>query len=178
MRFASVLPRHAGRALLIGLGVVFQACPISAQGIVFGGMNWGTPVDSVRRVLASKGFVLAKKDDEDLRYTGTSLGHQAILWAYIDRGHLVKVTVALLTPDRSAREVYQEMKSSLSEKYGVPVAVLDEFKSPYFDGDGYEDQAIRLGKAQFETIWSKPMLGGDSLLAIEITPALSVRISY
>ena len=155
------------------------AAPVAAQGFTYAGLRWGLPSDSIRKSLIAKDFVFVKEDqDGDLLFRGKALDEIASVWAFVDAGRLVKVNVILVTPDQRARKVYAELKASLTEKYGEPESSFENFESPYYAGDGYEDQAIKLEKATFFTMWKKEALGGDSLMGLSITPQLAVSVEY
>ena len=51
---------------------------------------------------------------------------------------------------------YRELKNSLSTKYGTPVNSNEYFNSPYYEGDGYEMSAVRLGKVHYTSRFSTP----------------------
>ena len=48
---------------------------------------------------------------------------------------------------------YKIIKKDVSYVYGSPTKESELFMYPYYDGDGYEDQAIRLGKAAVFCEW-------------------------
>lgn len=53
----------------------------------------------------------------------------------------------------SLKNQYQEYKSMLSTKYGEPSKHLERFYSPYYEGDGYELQGLKLGKCTYTSIF-------------------------
>jgi hypothetical protein len=72
------------------------------------------------------------------------------------------------------------MKAVLVKKYGEPTQDFAFFQRPYFEGDGYEEQAIRLGKGHFSCYWTPPKdskVRGDTL-ALNLTERLTVKITY
>ena len=71
------------------------------------------------------------------------------------------------------------MKDVLTTKYGAPINCFEYFKSPYEEGDGYEEQAIKLSKAVFTCYWGDPShAAGNASISLEITTKLNLRIEY
>lgn len=64
------------------------------------------------------------------------------------------------------------MKEILIKKYGELTKDYAFFQSPYREGDGYEEQAIRVGKGHFAAFWSSQGLG------VMISDRLTVRVLY
>lgn len=89
--------------------------------------------------------------------------------------------VIVVTPDHKAISTYDELSKTLEEKYGKPSDRYRHFTTPYFEGDGYEQQAIRLGKGLLASYW----IGGEGsqkekvgALGLSVTEKLTVLISY
>lgn len=53
----------------------------------------------------------------------------------------------------SARSRYNELKESLAAKYGEGKS-FEYFRSPYYEGDGYELSAIEQGKGTYQTFFN------------------------
>jgi hypothetical protein len=159
-------------ALLLASSVAF------GQSYTFSEMQWGMTRAEVTAALGRAGFPNVRPDkDNDLRFEGgTLLGHKAGGFAMFSSDRLVKVQVFLLTPDNKARETFTRLREALQEKYGAPTRAFQLFTKPYFEGDGYEEQALRLGKARFSAFW----LGEASKQALwlQITEKLAVVVNY
>ncbi len=147
--------------------------PLSrAESPTFADIRWGANADEVRKQLTSKGFIPGATDkDGDFKFEGSLVGYKAQGLAFFAGTKIVKVTVRLITPDNKAISAYQSMKDILSKKYGAPSNDFSIFKRPYYDGDGYEEQAIRLGKATISSYWA-------SALGLEIHESLTVQMNY
>lgn len=144
----------------------------------FADMKWGIPPDEVRRVLTSQSFKVSVDNDGDFRFEGTLAGVQSVGFAIFVNNSLAKVTVSLLTRERDARTRYTDMKEILSRKYGSPTDDFAFFNRPYYDGDGYEEQAIRLGKGTFACYWMGAKTGRRGNLGLAITERLTIQVSY
>jgi hypothetical protein len=67
---------------------------------------------------------------------------------------------------------YFYFKKVLTEKYGEPSNVYENFSSPYFEGDGYEMSAIVLEKCDYVSIWL------DISILLEISKYKQIMLSY
>jgi len=71
---------------------------------------------------------------------------------------------------------YSRLKKILSEKYGQPADNNHYFSSPYYLGDGYEEQAVRNNKGSLSTKWPDAVDG--SSLGMLVVKTVSVRVFY
>ena len=67
------------------------------------------------------------------------------------------------------------MTALLPQRYGPPHRRFYTFDPPYRDGDGYEDEAIRLGKGRVMAVW---MDADKNTVLCELTPALLIKVVY
>lgn len=143
----------------------------------FAGLPWGSSRAECRALLAKQGFAYSNTDtDGDMFFTGTALSYTAtIIVMFNPDAKAVKVISVIATPDSKARSVYDDMKQTLSAKYGRPAQSLEHFDPPYEADDGYADQAIRMGKGHFLTLW--PTQAGTQL-GLEISDRLTVDVVY
>jgi hypothetical protein len=149
--------------------------PQSAGQFVFADIPWRSNVATVTRLLTARGFEPNAPDkDGDIMFRGQLMGHKIIGLALFTSNGLQKITVTLVTPDNRARPVYRDLRKTLIDKYGPSSKSYEFFQRPYYDGDGYEDQAIRLGKGHFASVWQKQ----GQVLGLSITERLTVRIAY
>lgn len=142
----------------------------AAERPTFADCAWGSNRQSVNAQLRASGFSSKQDEDGDVRFEGNLLGHKTVGIAFFSHEGLAKVIVRLATPDKDALGVYRRMQETLKRKYGQPQNTFRIFRSPYHDGDGYEEQAIRLGKGTLATFWDG--------LYMEVTDKLTVDISY
>ena len=160
-----------------GAQIEQQGAPVPQTGLTFAGLAWGAHANTVRTMLEGRGYTYERTDGEgDLVFRGTSVGYPTIVYAMMADGQLVKTDVILLPPSTRVRAVYGAMKETLVAKYGAGESI-EFFRSPYRDGDGDEDQALRLEKAQMLTHWSR---GSDELLMhiASVSDSLVVSIAY
>jgi hypothetical protein len=142
---------------------------------LFSDIPWSTPAQAVVKKLTDAGFHVARKPDHgDYGFRGMLLGRQATGMAFMADGKLARVVVVVTPPDESVRENYEQIRQVLVKKYGPPAKTVQRYLEPFHEGDGYEQEAIRAGKAVFATQW----IDGDEDLFINITPALQVSVTY
>ena len=73
----------------------------------------------------------------------------------------------------SLKSEYKSLKESYSKKYGIPES-FEFFSKPYYEGDGYELQALRLEKCHYASFYNTPA-GGISL---EINADKRILVTY
>lgn len=142
-----------------------------AEGAEFAELKWGTPLTEAMKHLESKGFTPSINKTGDISFRGNIWDHRMDGLALLAGKRVAKVIVNIQTPDNKARETYASLKETLTKKYGQPEISYEYFKKPYYEGDGYEDQAIKLGKGRFLTFWTNS-------LSLEISEKLTVMITY
>lgn len=53
----------------------------------------------------------------------------------------------------SIKSMFEDYKEMFNGKYGVPSNDFHFFSKPYYEGDGYEMQALRMDKCTYSTFW-------------------------
>jgi tetratricopeptide (TPR) repeat protein len=133
--------------------------------------------------LTAKGYTFTKVDDDgDLDYSGTLDGNAVTLYALMtpapNRG-LVKIFIGVLTSDEHALAEFASLRNTLIAQYGQPSISGRRFDSPYVDGDGNEQTAIKDGKGHIAAIWkntSNDITTGG--LTILVSDKLTVNSAY
>jgi hypothetical protein len=142
-----------------------------AEGATFAELTWGASREETIKQLERKGFSSSLDKGGDIKFNGQLLGYKTDGLALLAGKRLSKVVVNLQTPDKKAREVYKSLKDTLTKKYGEAENSFEYFNEPYYEGDGYEEQAIKLGKGKFATFWPNGIY-------LQISDALTVKITY
>jgi len=133
----------------------------------FAKIPWGSSPEKVKEVLGKK-YSLKTEMEGDLLFSGTILGTDATIYTFFNNDKkLVKVVVSLEPAEGKVIDTYDEIKEILISKYGPPDKVYEFFEDPYKEGDGYEEQAIKLNKGHFACFW--PSAKDSSLLALQIS---------
>lgn len=126
--------------------------------------------------LASKGFVKTNTTDYGILLKGTFAGVKDAELCVLQTPKTKQVwKVAVYLPKEntwsSIKHQYEKFKTSFSEKYGEPDSHYEFFKSPYYEGDGYEESAVKLGKCYYSSFW------GCGLM-VDISKFMQVRLAY
>ena len=103
----------------------------------------------------------------------------AVLIAANDKGIVYAISVMIDGGNSwsSLKAKYQKYKSALSEKYGKPSKVIEEFYSPYYEYDGYEISAFKNDKATYLTSFAQ-LDGNISVVIVAFNGAVGVTIVY
>jgi hypothetical protein len=176
-RRSTLLTLPALALALVPAQALAQPAGSREQEFLFASTPWGADERQVIRSIEAAGFRYRQKDaDGDLEFSGRVMDHSTKIFAFISRqtGVLTSVQVNIGTPDEKARDVFRRMRDSLIAKYGQPNDDYAFFQKPYFEGDGFEAQAIRQGKGHFASFWK----GRNSGLMVRITDQLAVRVLY
>ena len=144
---------------------------------IFADIPWNTPGETVVKQLKDAGFKVSKKPDKatgDYSFRGTLLGHLSNGTASMAGGKLARITITIIPEEEAVRATYKQVRDVLVKKYGTPEKTVERYLEPFHEGDGYEQEAIRAGKAQFATRW----LDSGETLVVNITPDLNVAVTY
>ena len=143
---------------------------------LFSDIPWNTPAKPLVKQLTDAGFKVAKKPDRagDYAFHGTLVGHQAVGIASLAQGKLARIIVTITPDDDSPRETYEQVRRALVRKYGEPEKTVMRYLEPFHEGDGYEQEAIRAGKAVFASRW----LDSGETLIVNVTPDLNIAVTY
>lgn len=75
----------------------------------------------------------------------------------------------------SLKSDYNDIRDSYIDKYGKPTKDYHFFSSPYYEGDGYEMQAVRLEKCNYLCFWNNMEEGN---IMISIMKSSRISVSY
>ncbi len=167
------------KKLLLLTVAILSICFAQAQEhMSFKGVSMGCNISTFVSKLKSLGYVekaregdlvvlsgdFAGKDDCEIYVMSTSASKQ--VWK-----------VGVFFPKQvswdSLKGEYKNFKESYTEKYGEPKS-YEFFKDPYYEGDGYELQALRLEKCRYVSFFDTPVGG----IILEIGSTESVLVQY
>jgi hypothetical protein len=118
-------------------------------------VKWGSSEETAKQVLEGKGMKLVHETKTALNFQGQFAGENTnIIILYFTNSQLYMASVAYTTEPNEALSKYEEYSTLLIKKYGEPDKTVEHFLSPYYKGDGYEEQAIRLNKALIGRQWN------------------------
>lgn len=141
------------------------------------GIPFGIDKASVISKMKSKGYTNKPTKEGYLTFENVKFGaFDAFSVNFYFTSDKLYQGLVLIIPELEAKtvEIYEEVVTELSKKYG-PGNSFKNFKSPYEEGDGFDIQAIKLGKADFNTFWTKHAQG---TINAYVSETLLVGIKY
>ncbi len=166
------------KLILIGMTLLMAAV---AHSQTFAGVPLSGNVDVFRQKLTTKGFAFQKVITGGYLYKGKIANEEVDLYVMHTNKNRYVTKVAVFFPERYTFDRlvsdYEEKLAVLISKYGPTNDCFDYFKSPYYEGDGYEMQAVRTDNYRRMCVWTE----GDNELfpkIIEISRSGSVLIMY
>lgn len=143
-----------------------------------------TPIDGTITEFASKmkakGFVQTDVDKDIITMEGEFMGQKCKIYIVgTEKTKTVwKVSVYFdrkYTSWYSLKSDYNDIRDSYIGKYGMPAKNYHFFDSPYYEGDGYEMQAVKLDKCAYASFWDD-MEDGNIMISIE--KYVQIKVSY
>jgi hypothetical protein len=151
--------------------------------IVFAGIPWRAPADSVVHALATRGYAETPgtRNQDRITASGRLFDHYAIVQARLDdQGRLSRWEISIPTQSEMEeyeiqRKVYDDAIQELQSKYSVRHEIVDHYRFPYEKGDGKEARGIRGGEITIRSRWDSRK--GDRL-TVEIDRSMAVAFTY
>lgn len=153
------------------------------QRYLFAGVPWLAHVDSALAQLAAKGYreLPASGQPSLILLRGRFFDRDAMVTGHLDeRRRLVRWDVRIDSQQEryrwpQMRALFDEIVQESQARYGSPRSVVEKYGFPYERGDGWEDEALRDGKATLQ--WSWQARSGDRL-TVEMTATVAVLLTY
>lgn len=105
--------------------------------------------------LKAKGFKLQGQNEKTSILSGRFAGESATIsvmsTAKTHTVYVVCVTMGECSSWKMLKNDYFKYKKMYTSKYGKPKMEDENFKEPYYDGDGYELQALEKGKCSYSS---------------------------
>lgn len=120
----------------------------------FWGINWKTSKDETKKQLLLKGCTIDFDEKEILGAKGVFAGKNTLILAKFYNDLLFSAVVFFEKESNKTFSNYDDIVALLTEKYGPPTDSTKYFESPYYWGDGYEEQALKLNKAIVFSDWN------------------------
>lgn len=127
----------------------------------------------------TKGYILQKSTENFAIMKGKVAGNNIEMYIFTTpKTHVVcKVKVYLPKRDSwsSIKAEYENFLELFAEKYGQPDNSYNTFKSPYYEGDGYEMLAVSTGNTLYGSFWFNR---GNLSMGLLISKFEQIEISY
>jgi hypothetical protein len=146
------------KKLVIVLLLIFLTI-ISFSQLTFNNIPLGTSYQDFKIKLQEKGFIFhpVEGDDNSYYYTGEFIGKDAEIMVLITPKTKIVWKVAVYLPELSnwnrVKSEFLYLCEKMEEKYGSPTDKFTFFSDPYYEGDGYELQAIYKEKCHYGSFW-------------------------
>lgn len=161
------------RKLLLIMCAMFALNLLAQDNLKFMNIPICGNIEKFAAELEQKGFSkLSKK-----LYEGEFAGENAIIYLSDDEHnniHTIMVTFNEKTSWAALKSSFFQFKELYTEKYGRPTRQFSVFENPYYEGDGFEMQAVKLDKTRYASIYE--LENGDIILTI--TNECNVAVVY
>jgi hypothetical protein len=154
----------------------------SAQAQVFNGVKIDGNVQTVINQFKEKGFILNTPTGalDNIKTMKGMLSGQLVELVIISTPKTklaAKIVVYLpeLKSWNSLISSYNKYLELLTQKYGNPSQTIENWIKPYYEGDGYEIQALENEKAIYRTFWNR--INNLNIL-LEISKYKEIHIAY
>jgi len=152
-------------------------------GQTFNGIELGKNLVQTQLELKNKGFVLLKNSGNVYQYSG-KVGSDNVEVYIVCTPKTKTIWKLQVEIDKSyswfsAKNSFDKYYGILSEKYGQSKDDYKFFSSPYYDGDGYELQALYVDKCFWTSAWNDTNQNTISLELVSYERGISLTlISY
>ncbi len=174
------------RLLLTYCVILVATLAYAQEHMAFKGISMDRNVTSFVSQLKASGYTELLVQDEGAVLSGNFAEKDdcTIFVLGTNRGELVwKVVVKF--PERvswySLKSEYNTFKTSYTNKYGAPES-YEYFSDPYYEGDGYELQALRLEKCRYISYFTTSLgtimlkIGDDKCVTVVYEDAINVEL--
>lgn len=146
--------------------------------LTFKGISLDGPLDQFSSELKSKGFSTVDSGADYAIFEGDFGGEDCTITIFATpESKIVYQAVVKINESSWAtlKSTYNEYKTLLRSKYGKGES-YEDFESPYYEGDGYEMTAVRIGKCNYFTKYE--LTNGKIIVAITKIDKGSVLLYY
>lgn len=125
---------------------------VFAQHLKFMGIPINGDLTSFGKQLQSKGFKIEKTENGHMTLSGKFAGEKVELLVRSSMKTKSVCGVVVLFDQKTSWPALKSQYERLKENYSSKYKILKEyhfFKDPYYEGDGYEMSAVRIGKCMY-----------------------------
>jgi hypothetical protein len=143
----------------------------------FNGVEISGNISAAVEKFKLKGFKLSKKEDNVYIMSGELFNEQVELFLFatpITRQYAKCVVYFPESSWYSLKRDYNKFVELFDEKYGYHTSQYEFFSEPYYEGDGYELNALMLEKCTYITYWVLSKVS----MAVEISKHKQVKLVY
>lgn len=165
-------------AIAFVLGTGFAFAQNDTSHLEFKGIPINGKIDDFVKKLQAQGFTIVKKEDLGVMMNGQFTGKEAeVMILNTKRTKTVWKVVVYLPKQTSWYSIKSEYKyytEMFTKKYGTPLHTFSFFSEPYYEGDGYEMQAIRNEKCTYFSGYHTQ----EGIISVDISKYQQIKIAY
>lgn len=168
------------KKLLLLFAFVFSINIIGAQNahLTFKDIPIDGNVKDFADKLSKKGFTQVKGLDDDIFMEGKFADFDAVVGLFGTPKSKIIWQVVVITKKYTSWQAmkadFKKYKEIYTKKYGKPANDYHFFSRPYYEGDGYEMQALKLEKCTYATVFKIP----EGTIMIKMTKWGDISFSY
>jgi hypothetical protein len=162
--------------LFIALAILTST---ASFGQTFDGVSISGDLPTAVSRFKAKGYVLSNTFEQGVKLKGRVAGRNIELFIFVTPKSKKVFKMIAYLPEQTSwsalRDTYIEILTTLQNKYGEPDETEAKFITPYYLGDGYEINAVRLEKIDYHAYWFRR----DNLtVGVEISKFSQVKLIY
>ncbi len=162
---------------LITIAILFFS--INVFGQQFNGVNISGDLPTAISKFKAKGYIVKKVIENGVILKGEVAQNPIELFIFTTpKSKKVYKMVAYLNEQvswQSIKSQYIKFCEIMTEKYGSTEDVYESFTKPYYEGDGYELQALGMEKCKYATYWLNK---NNTNIVVEISKYKQVKLVY
>ena len=166
------------KILMLSLMLLLNIAIYSQTHMDFRGVPIDGPLNSFITKMKGLGYSLVEESGDIVSMKGQFTGQDVELYITASPKTKTVCRVTIYFPEReswdSLERQYKEYKELFIKKYGTNYKSFEYFKKPYYDGDGYELQALWKEKCVYATYFDTP----NGIIVVELTKFESLSIGY
>jgi len=147
--------------------------------IYFNGVKVDGKITQFVEKLKLKGFTVSKTIKNGYVMSGKFLGKTIELYIFGTPTSKLVTHVDAYFPKQTEwytiKNEYETLKEKVTGIYGNPSEDFAFFSSPYYEGDGYEESAVKIGKCVYSSYWDNSNFWS---IILTIEKYMQVSISY
>ena len=162
---------------LIATFCLFILCGYSQEHIAFKTVPLNGDINNFAKELVKQGFTIKETKGNVITMSGSYINRQCEVIVFASKKTNIVWKVAIYLPEEtnwySIKNDFLRLKEQFITKYGNGKS-YEFFSNPYSEGDGYEMQAVKLGKCHYTTFWETQ--GGT--IGLSISKYEQISVSY
>jgi hypothetical protein len=162
---------------LIATFCLFVLYGYSQEHLTFKNVPLNGNINNFAKELVKQGFTVKETKGNVITMSGSYINRQCEVLIFASKKANIVWKVAIYLPEEtnwySIKNDYLKLKEQFITKYGIGKS-YEFFSDPYYEGDGYEMQAVKLEKCNYIIYWEKP----EGNVTLSISKYRQIKVSY